>query len=134
MTIIDAEEHKDAEFERLVQQEELILNVTNVLTEALNGAGVTKSELAKRIGRSPGFVSHVFGGGRNLTLRTISDIAAALELRPTLSVSPTREVGIDDSSVCKQDFLLRLPAALKQIKIETDAEPKGNSDSVIQVA
>lgn len=82
-----ADLHDDA-FQRMVRQEELILDVTNKLTEALEKAGITKSELAKRIERSPGFVSHVFGGGRNLTLRTISDIAAALSLRPALQLSP----------------------------------------------
>lgn len=68
----------------LVRQEELILDITERLTEALDNAGITKGELAERLGKSPGFVSQTFGGGRNLTLRTISDIAAALSLRPTL--------------------------------------------------
>ena len=74
-------------FDRLVRQEEFILDVTETLTQSLLDSGVTKAELAKRLKRSPGFVSQVFGGGRNLTLRTISDIAAALSLRPTLKLS-----------------------------------------------
>ena len=124
--------HNDAEFERLVRQEELILNVTNVLTEALSEAGVTKSELAKRIGRSPGFVSHVFGGGRNLTLRTISDIAAALELRPTLNVSPSHQVDLNDHPVRQQDFHFRVPVVRK--KIELSADSGFVTDTVMQVA
>lgn len=75
----------------LVRQEELILDVTERLTQALENAGVTQAELAKRLGKSPGFVSQVFGGGRNLTLRSISDIATALSLRPTLQLSSERE-------------------------------------------
>ena len=75
----------------LVRQEELILDVTERLTQALENAGVTKAELAKRLGKSPGFVSQVFGGGRNLTLRSISDIATALSLRPTLQLSSESE-------------------------------------------
>lgn len=132
MTTTRIEEHDSAVFERLVRQEELILNVTNVLTEALNNAGVTKSELAKRIGRSPGFVSHVFGGGRNLTLRTISDIAAALELRPTLNVSPNRQIDVNGYPVWQQDFDLRLPVARKKIKLSTDSEFA--TEMAIQVA
>lgn len=73
--------------DRLVRQEELILEVTETLTHALETAGVTRAELARRLGRSPGFVSQVFGGGRNLTLRTIADIASALSLRPALTLS-----------------------------------------------
>ena len=75
------------DFDHLVRQEELILDVTETLTQALETAGVTRAELARRLGRSPGFVSQVFGGGRNLTLRTIADIASALSLRPALTLS-----------------------------------------------
>lgn len=82
---------QDEELDRLVRQEELILQVTETLTQALDEAGVTKAELARRLGKSPGFVSQVLGGGRNLTLRTLSDIAAALGLRPALHLSSDRE-------------------------------------------
>lgn len=81
----------DGAYERLVRQEELILEVTERLVEALLEKGVTKAELARRLGRTPGFVSQVFGGGRNLTLRTISDVAAALSLRPVLELVADRE-------------------------------------------
>ena len=54
---------QDEEFDRLVRQEELILQVTETLTQALDEAGVTKAELARRLGKSPGFVSQVLGGG-----------------------------------------------------------------------
>ena len=132
MKTIGLPENNDATCERLVRQEELILNVTNVLTEALNESGVTKSELAKRIERSPGFVSHVFGGGRNLTLRTISDIAAALALRPTLRVSPDRKSELNNHSEWQQDFHLRVPAVRKKIELPTDSEFV--TDTVMQVA
>lgn len=79
---------RNEDFDRLVRQEELLLDVTETLTQALEAAGVTRAELARRLGRSPGFVSRVFGGGRNLTLRTVADIAAALSLRPALALSP----------------------------------------------
>ena len=75
-------------YERLVRQEELILDVTERLTDELVQAGVTKAELARRLGRTAGFVSQVFGGGRNLTLRTISDIAVALSVRPSFELTP----------------------------------------------
>ena len=76
------------DFDRLVRQEELILEVTEKLTQALEEAGITRTELAGRLGRTPGYVSQVFGGGRNLTLRTVADIAAALSMRPTLTLAP----------------------------------------------
>ena len=74
-------------FDRLVRQEELILEVTEKLALALDEAGITRTELAGRLGRTPGYVSQVFAGGRNLTLQTVADIAAALSMRPTLTLN-----------------------------------------------
>lgn len=64
---------------RLLRQEELILNVTEALSERLEESGIAKSELADRLGKSRGFVSQLFAGGRNLTLRTVADLADALD-------------------------------------------------------
>ena len=86
MTANDFLTGHDDEFDRLVRQEELILQVTDALTQALEDTGVKKVELARRLGKSPAFVSQVFGGGRNLTLRTVADIARALSLRPKLEL------------------------------------------------
>ena len=60
--IVSTEYDKPPDF--LVRQEEIILDVTERLTQALDDAGVTKTELAKRLGKSPGYVSQVLGGGR----------------------------------------------------------------------
>jgi transcriptional regulator with XRE-family HTH domain len=49
-------------------------------------SGLTKSELAARLGRSKGFVSQVMGGGRNLTLRTLADMAAAIGCRVNVNL------------------------------------------------
>ena len=74
------------EYERLLRQEELILDVTEALAGALKEQGVTRAELARRLNRTPGFVSQVLGGGKNLTLRTIADVARALSLRASLKL------------------------------------------------
>lgn len=97
MAMYDSLTGDDPEFRRLVRQEELILQVTDTLTQALDDAGVTRAELARRLGKSPGFVSQVFGGGRNLTLRTVADIAAALSLRPALTLSAGEETFVSGS-------------------------------------
>jgi transcriptional regulator with XRE-family HTH domain len=73
-------------FNRLVLQEEFILEVTEALSRALAESGMTQSKLAQKLGCTRGFVSQVFAGGRNLTLRTVSDIAMALGVRPSFSV------------------------------------------------
>ena len=79
--------HRGERYEQLLRQERLILDVTEQLAGALENSRVTQAELARRMGRTPGFVSQLLGGGRNLTLRTIADIAGALSLRPSFKLS-----------------------------------------------
>jgi transcriptional regulator with XRE-family HTH domain len=71
-------EESSVQARRLLRQEELILEVTEAVTAALDRAEVTRTELARRLGKSKGFVSQILAGGRNLTLRTIADVADAL--------------------------------------------------------
>lgn len=77
---------EDDNVKRLVRQEEFILAVTEALANALEQSGMTQSKLAEKLGCTRGFVSQVLAGGRNLTLRTISDIALALDVKPAFSV------------------------------------------------
>ena len=87
MTVNARSGRRGEAYERTLRQERLILDVTEALAGALDDSGVTRAELARRLGRTPGFVSQVLGGGRNLTLRTIADIAAALSLQPSFSLA-----------------------------------------------
>lgn len=66
---------------RLLQEEELILDVTEALSEMLERESVGRTALAQKLGKTKGFVSQILAGGRNLTLRTIADIADALGYR-----------------------------------------------------
>lgn len=64
---------------RLLRQEELIIEVTEAIAEAMERTGITQKDLAERLNCTKGYVSQLLGGGRNLTLRTLSDVALALE-------------------------------------------------------
>ncbi|MEE8076166.1 MAG: helix-turn-helix transcriptional regulator [Candidatus Binatia bacterium] len=79
-TLTDYEvfERSSVQNRRLLRQEALILEITEALSEALAREGITKAELANRLGKTKGFVSQILAGGRNLTLRTIADVADAL--------------------------------------------------------
>ncbi len=77
---------QDKQIARLLDQEELILQVTEMLCGLLAKEQITRQELAARLGKSKGFVSQLLNGGRNLTLRTLADILHVLgyqlQLRP----------------------------------------------------
>jgi ribosome-binding protein aMBF1 (putative translation factor) len=48
----------------------LVTRLTNEITWHLRECGMSRAELAARMGVSPGRVSQILGGGENLTLRT----------------------------------------------------------------
>ncbi len=77
---------------RLLREEELILDVTELLSSALEEKRMTKSELAEKLGKTKGFVTQVLSGNRNLTLRTIADIADALGFRVRVRRESSPEV------------------------------------------
>jgi transcriptional regulator with XRE-family HTH domain len=79
------------EYERILAQEEFILDVTEALCQRMNETGVTRTELARRMGRTKGYITQLLGGGRNLTLRTISDVAKALECTPAFALGDAEE-------------------------------------------
>ena len=64
-----------------LRQEELILEATEALAWAFRSSSLTQSELAGRLGKTDGFVSQIMGGDKNLTLRTLADVAGALGYR-----------------------------------------------------
>lgn len=81
------------EYERLVEQETLIFEATELISELIEEYGVSRKELAEKLGRSKGFVTQVLSGDRNMTLRTFSDFAFALEHRVNLVAAPLVESG-----------------------------------------
>ena len=59
----------------------LVTQLTNEITFYMRERGITRADLAARMGVSPGRVSQILGGGENLTLRTLAALASALDAR-----------------------------------------------------
>lgn len=75
---------------RLLEQESLILEATELLSDLMASEGITKSELARRLGRSRAYVTQALRGQRNLTLRTLADLAGAVGYRVRLAAKGGR--------------------------------------------
>jgi transcriptional regulator with XRE-family HTH domain len=65
-------------YKRRLAQETLILDVTEEICTVMEEQGISKSELARLLKKSKGFVSQILSGERNMTLRTVADIANVL--------------------------------------------------------
>ena len=59
----------------------LVTHLTNEITFHMRERGLSRAELAARMGVSPGRISQILGGGENLTLRTLAALATALDAR-----------------------------------------------------
>jgi transcriptional regulator with XRE-family HTH domain len=65
----------------------LVTQLTNEINWCLRERGLTRADLAARMGVSPGRVSQILGGGENLTLRTLAALSTALDARFELELS-----------------------------------------------
>lgn len=75
------------QYELLKERKRLIFAVTDELQRALDKAGISRSELARRLDKTPGFITQTFSG-KNLTLTTIADTCTALGFRVVPSIEP----------------------------------------------
>lgn len=66
---------------RALEAERLIVGVTERILAEMRKQDLSKAELARRLGKSKSFVSATLDGSRNLTLRTLANIAFALGLK-----------------------------------------------------
>lgn len=77
----------DPRYAAAVAEELLIVEAHELIVKLLEREGVTRTELARRLGVSQAFVSHVLSGERNMTLRTLASFAHALGYRITLDAA-----------------------------------------------
>lgn len=88
---------QDEQGRRILEQERLIVEVAEAIATLLQEQDVSRSELARRIGKSPAYVTKLLRGDNNFTLRTLSDVFAALKKSAHLALG---EVG-DDVAACQ---------------------------------
>lgn len=73
--------------EREMACERLIFNTTEDILLAMQDAGMKQSDLAKKLGKSDSCISQMLNGTRNITLRTLSDICAALGVEVKITIT-----------------------------------------------
>jgi transcriptional regulator with XRE-family HTH domain len=93
---------QDEQFKKLMAQEDLIMEVTEFLCYLMEREGVSRTELAERLGKSKGFVSQILNGGRNLTLRTLADIAEVLGYK--ISLLPHKKLKFQNREIKILEF------------------------------
>ncbi len=69
----------------------LVTQLTNEINWYMRERGLTRADLAARMGVSPGRVSQILGGGENLTLRTLVALSTALDARFDVELSALKD-------------------------------------------
>lgn len=88
----DARMEKDENLKKLYLEERLILRVTNVISGCMEEQKIKKVDLAKRVGRSKGYITQILDGTANLTLKTISNVLFELGSTLTVKAEPIKEL------------------------------------------
>ena len=104
---------KDPEFLRVFAQERLILDIQEEICRFMQENGISRNELAKRMGKSKGFITQILNSGRNLTLRTVADVFTALEAQ--ISVRTKRK---------EEETTEPVIHLSKYIRYETQTDPR----------
>ena len=66
------------EGKREFAKEELAYSATELIAELMDSEGVSKAELATRIGKSKAHVTQILSGSRNMTMHTLAEFTFAL--------------------------------------------------------
>lgn len=101
---------QDPENLRLFQQERLILEITARLCHIMENKGVSRKELAERLGTSKGYITQLLDGRANMTLRKIADVFAALGEAVELTSKPVESTVRPIMTICEAPANWRKPA------------------------
>lgn len=88
----------------------LITQLTNEINWHMRECGLTRADLAARMGVSPGRVSQILGGGENLTLRTLAALSTALDARFDVELTTLKA----DDSFTSRDAADAAPSASRR--------------------
>jgi transcriptional regulator with XRE-family HTH domain len=88
---------------RLFQQERAIYESTELLEMLMSEQGINRTELAKRLGKTKGWVTQLLDGEANKTIRTFADAFAVLGHEYRSYYQP---IQIGNSSECSCETIL----------------------------
>jgi transcriptional regulator with XRE-family HTH domain len=83
---------ESSEFRRLYAIEGLVTEAGEFVARLMQEQGVTRAELARRLGKSRAYIMQMLNGSANLTVRTLAEVAYALGAEVRLEAAPVEAV------------------------------------------
>lgn len=84
------------------ERERLALWTLDAIAELMQEAGISKADIARKLGTSRSHVTQVFAGSRNPTLSTIADLAWACGKRAVVKFEPMKSTAFISQPVVSQ--------------------------------
>ena len=82
----------DPKRRRVFEEEKLILSVAEGIWEAMDQRGVTRADIAERLGTTRANITQLLSGSRNMTLKSLAALSCACGVRASLSFRPVPEL------------------------------------------
>ncbi len=92
----------DEEGRKLYFREDLIFEVTEAISQAMEEKGVNKAELSRLAGVSKSNITQLLSGDQNMRLTTVADLLYALDSKMAVSTVPLDVDGILESITFNQ--------------------------------
>ncbi len=92
--------------------EGLILDISYQLKELMRKKGLTKKQLAEKMGVKPSYITKIFGGG-NISIKTIAKVLAALEVESEIVLKEKSEKDLMEINVENNEKILNLENILE---------------------
>ncbi len=90
MTLIESLLSQSKDGKRELARQHLIVDTTQKIWAVMDAADVSKADLAKILETSKSNVTQLLNGQRNMTLASLADICAALQVEPEVTLRDIR--------------------------------------------
>lgn len=118
-------QQRSEEDRRAYELERLNVWALDEIYAAMERSGQTKADLARKLGTSRANITQIFAGSRNLTLRTLVDLAWACDIRLCLKSEPLRS----GSYISSPALVIRPQQRMVHIQEQETAEHPENADT-----
>ncbi len=101
-----------ADEKKLFAEEMLITECTELICKLMKEKNITRAQLAKKLGKTKGYITQLLNGNANMTLRTIADVFYVLgaEVEFTLKETLTNQnVNLTYHTESKPAITYRIP-------------------------
>jgi hypothetical protein len=80
----------------------LLQSVLSALQTAFRASGYTKEAVARRLGKDPAFINRCLRGAQNMTLRTMHELARAMNCRLRIELEPLDQLPLANNQPSPQ--------------------------------